>query len=139
MFELSQSPNLKMQNDSKKFKIDFKKRLIRFSVEIIKLASDLRKNRNLVSLADQIIRSATSVGANIIEAKSCGTRKDYIRFFEIALKSGNETKYWLLLIGECDKSFSTRTQSLLKECDEICRIIGAGILTMKGKRNNFAL
>ena len=128
-----------MENDKTNFKIAFNKRLIHFSLEIIKLASDLRSNRNLVSIADQIIRSATSVGANIIEAKSCGTRKDYIRFFEIALKSGNETKYWLILIGECDAVYKQRSQDLLNECDEICRIIGAGILTMKGKRGNFTL
>ncbi len=128
-----------MQNDNKEFKVIFNKRLIRFSLEIIKLASELRKNRNLVSIADQIIRSATSIGANIIEAKSCGTRKDYIRFFEISLKSGNETKYWLILIRESDKSFTEKANTLLEECDEICRIIGAGILTMKGKRGNFTL
>lgn len=128
-----------MQNNKNNFKIAFNKRLIIFSLDVIKLASDLRNNRNLVSIADQIIRSATSIGANIIEAKSCGTRKDYIRFFEIALKSGNETKYWLILIGECDAAYKQRSQDLLRECDELCRIIGAGILTMKGKRGNFTL
>ena len=127
-----------MENDNQNFKIVFNKRLIQFSIEIIKMASELRKDRNLVAIADQIIRSATSIGANIIEAKSCGTRKDYIRFFEIALKSGNETKYWLVLIRECNGSFSDQANKLLKECDEICRIIGAGILTMKGKRGNFS-
>lgn len=128
-----------MQNDKNNFKVVFNKRLIRFSLDIIKLASELRSNRNLISLADQIIRSATSIGANIIEAKSCGTRKDYIRFFEIALKSGNETKYWLILISESDTLYKQRSQELLRECDELCRIIGAGILTMKGKRGNFTL
>lgn len=123
-----------MQNDNVNFKIDFNKRLIKFSLTIIQFCNEIRKERNLWSIADQLIRSATSIGANIIEARACGSKKDYIRFFEIALKSANETKYWLILIRESCPNLKDEAQKLLNEAEEISKIIAAGVLTMKGKK-----
>lgn len=59
-----------MQNENVKFKIEFNKRLIHFSLEIIKLCREIRKDRNLWAIANQLIHSATSIGANVIEAKA---------------------------------------------------------------------
>jgi len=123
-----------MQNDNVKFKIEFNKRLIRFSLNIIKLCKEIRKDRNLWAIADQLIRSATSIGANIIEAKASSSKLDYLKFFQIALKSANETKYWLILVSESIAGFKNQTNQLLKEVDEIAKIIGAGVLTMKGRK-----
>lgn len=123
-----------MQNDNEKFKIEFLKRLIKFSLDVIKFCSEIRKDRNFFEIASQLIRAATSIGANITEAKSCGSKKDYIRYFEIALRSANETKYWLILIKEANQTLSVEAGALLKEVTEIANIIGAGVITMKGKR-----
>jgi len=123
-----------MQNESLKFKIEFNKRLIQFSLKIINLCQEVRKDRNSWAIADQLIRSATSVGANIIEAKSSSSKLDYLKFFQIALKSANETKYWLILIRESLPTLKDQAVKLLDEADEISKIIGAGVLTMKGKR-----
>lgn len=129
-----QNLNLKMQNDNSKFKIEFNQRLIRFSLKIIKFCAKIRQNRNLWSIADQLIRSATSIGANIIEAKAASSKRDYIKFFEIALKSANETQYWLILIREGELSLKDEAQELLSETIEIAKIIGSGVLTMKGRK-----
>lgn len=59
---------------------------------------------------------------------------DYLRFFQIALKSANETKYWLILVSESIPDLKNQTNQLLKEVDEIAKIIGAGVLTMKGRK-----
>ncbi len=123
-----------MQNDKEKFKNDFYKRLIRFSLEIIKLCKLMREDRNLWPIADQLIRSSTSVGANVIEAKSSSSKREYIKFFEIALKSANETKYWLMLVRESSTAFASEAERLLKEANEIAKILGSGVLTMKGKK-----
>lgn len=123
-----------MQNENSKFKIEFNKRLVNFSLEIIKLCNEIRKDRNLWSIADQLIRSATSIGANIIEAKASSSKLDYLKFFQIALKSANETQYWLVLIRESSTYLKDKSEKLLKECVEISKIIGAGVITMKGKR-----
>jgi four helix bundle protein len=123
-----------MQNENSKFKMEFNKRLIRFSLEIIKFCQEVRKDRNLWPIADQLIRSATSIGANVIEAKAASSKLDYLKYFQIALKSANETKYWLILIGESRGDFKNKVNQLLKEVDEIAKIIGAGVLTMKRKK-----
>jgi len=124
-----------MQNEKVKFKIEFNKRLISFSLFVIKLCNEIRKDRNLWPIANQLIRSATSIGANVIEAKSSSSKRDYLKYFEIALKSANETKYWLILIRECCPILKDKTIKLYQEVDEISKIIGASVLTLKGKRN----
>jgi len=82
-----------MQNDNSKFKEEFNQRLIQFSLDIIKICSDLRKNRDYWVIADQLLDSGTSMGANVFEARSSSSKRDYIKFFEISLKSANETIY----------------------------------------------
>lgn len=132
---VNQNSNLKMQNDNSKFKEEFTKRLVQFSLETIRLCQEMRQRGMLRPLADQLIRSSTSVGANVVEAKSSGSKKEYIHYFEIALKSANETKYWFILIKESEKDLSGRVETLLKEMNEISNILASSILTMKGKRN----
>jgi len=117
--------------DKKKFREEFNDRLVKFSLEIIKFCEAVRKNKNLRPIADQLIRSATSIGANVIEAKGATSKADYLRFFQIALGSANETKYWLILIKESAKNFEEKAEYLLKEVTEIANIIASGVITMK--------
>ncbi|MFA5157620.1 MAG: four helix bundle protein [Patescibacteria group bacterium] len=121
-----------MQKDN--YKLEFTKRLTTFSLSMIKFCETIRSDRSLWSIADQLIRSATSIGANVVEAKSSSSKREYINYFQIALKSANETKYWLYLIAESSEKFKTQSDIHLKEADEISKILAAGIITMKGKR-----
>lgn len=123
-----------MQSDNEKFKIEFENRLIQFSISIITLCKEVRSDRNLWPIADQIIRSATSIGANITEAKASSSKRDYLKYFEIALKSANETIYWLIVIEKVLKSNKIKVSQLISEVREISKIIAAAVLTMKGKR-----
>lgn len=123
-----------MQIEKEKFKEDFIRRLIKFSIRILKFCEKMRQKRILWVITDQLIRSATSIGANVVEAKASSSRKDYLRFFEIALKSANETKYWLILIKESSPEFKEEAEQLLKEADEISKVIGASVITLKSKR-----
>ncbi|MCX6812391.1 MAG: four helix bundle protein [Candidatus Berkelbacteria bacterium] len=116
------------------YKQDFIKRLICFSLGIVKFCGKIREDRNLRPIADQIIRSATSIGANIVEAKAASSKKDYLNYFQIALKSANETKYWLVLLKESKSEFATQADKHLSEAIEITKIISSGILTMKGHK-----
>ena len=134
-----QKSKIKMQNEKPKskkdeFKKEFNRRVIKFSLQVLKFCEKMKGKRMIWPIIDQLIRSATSIGANVIEAKSSSSKRDYLRFFEIALKSANETKYWLILMKERQPEFKLETEQLLKEVDEISRIIGASILTLKGKR-----
>ena len=95
-----------------------------FSREILFFVKSCRYDKIYSSLFDQLIRSATSIGANLVEGKAGSSKKDWKKYFVIALKSANETKYWLCLIrdtmGEIDLA---RVESLLNEVEEISNII----------------
>ncbi|MBP8591501.1 four helix bundle protein [Candidatus Shapirobacteria bacterium] len=125
-----------MQNEKEKFKKEFISRLIRFSIRTIRFAEELRKERSIWPIADQLVRAVTSIGANVVEAKSSSLKKDYIKFFEIALKSANEAKYWYLPIreGVANVELKRKADELLSEADEISKILGSSILTLKGKK-----
>lgn len=120
-------------NDAKtKFKREFVTRLITFTLDVMRFAAEIRTDRNLQPLADHVIRSAGSIGANVVEAKGSSTTKDYTRYFTIALKSANETKYWLLVAqGYCDKTKAGKATSLLSEATELANILGTSIVTLK--------
>ena len=102
-----------MQTDKEKFKKGFIRRLISFTVAVLEFSQGLRKDSNLWSISDQLVRSAGSIGANVVEAKAASSKKDYINYFQIALKSANETKYWLIVVKEYS---SPRA----KRADELC-------------------
>jgi len=85
-------------------------------------------------IAKQLIRSSTSIGANIIEAKGASSKKDFANFFSYALKSANESLYWLGLLRDAKKLNSPSLDYLLKETKELANILGSSILTLKGKK-----
>ena len=120
--------------DKEKFKEQFRKRLITFSVSVLHYADKIKKKPTLWPVADQIVRSATSIGANVMEARGASSKRDYIKFFEYALKSAHETQYWFDVIKKYDTTHK-ETQILLDETIEITKIIQSGVLTMKGKKN----
>lgn len=106
-------------------------RLIEFSIASIRFAEYVRQNSLLRSCADQYIRSATSVGANFTEAQAAGSRKDYTRYFRIALKSANESMYWLTIIGRVDSHLSSDAKHLSDELRSIAAIIAKSITSLK--------
>jgi four helix bundle protein len=119
-----------MESDKQKFKNNFTKRLIDHSISIINLTDQFPNQPKYWPIKDQLIRSSTSIGANVIEAKSSSSKKDYIHFFEIALKSANETEYWLMLVDELDIVVKTQ----LTENNEISCILASSLLTLKNKK-----
>lgn len=98
------------------------------------MADKLRDEKVFYSVIDQLIRSSTSIGANVVEAKSSHSKRDYIKYFEIALKSANETKYWLALVKEINQNNKILIDNNLKEIIEIANIIASSILTLKNKK-----
>ena len=131
---ITQNSKLKTQNHNSNVKSnDVKVRAYRFSLAIITFINSLPNKRAFWAIADQLLRSATSIGANMIEAKSSSSRRDFIRFYEIALKSANETKYWLYLLRDSYGEIKPTCDELLKEVVEISNMLGSSILTLKGK------
>ena len=123
-----------MHNQNYNHKNLLKKRCFLFSLAIVKFIDILPQRLIEGVLSKQLLRAATSIGANIIEAFGSDSKKDFQRFFSIALKSANETMYWLYLLRESKKGDPDKIDVLIKECSEITKMIAASILTMKGKR-----
>jgi len=129
-----QKLKIKMQNEKEKFKKDFIKRMINFSIKVVALSENIGRKRINWPIAQQLIRSATSIGANVVEAQASSSKRDFIKFFEIALKSANETKYWLIIVKEIMPGLKNQARNLLGEVNEIAKVIGSSILTLKGKK-----
>lgn len=114
--------------------IDIKIRAYHFSLSIIRFFKDYNLDRRFYSLISQVIRSSCSVGANVVEGKNSSSKKELIRYYEIALKSANETKYWLCLLRDAFDKNKEELNILLKEADEISRIIAQSIISLKAKK-----
>lgn len=119
------------------YKTNLKSRCYKFSLDIINLSDQLPKKRSAWVIADQIIRSSCSIGANLTEAKASSSRLEFKKFNEIALKSANESKYWLELLGDSGLAEERQISGLLLELNEIAKMIASGVLKLKNKVNNF--
>ncbi len=117
---------------------DFRKQLIQraflLARRIISIVDNFPNQRSAWVIADQLIRASTSIGANIIEAQAVSSKKDFTNLLNHALKSGNETKFWLALAKDLDKTLVGELEGLLKEVDELVRILGSSIATLRGKK-----
>ena len=74
-----------------------------------------------------------SIGANVVEAKASSSRLEFKKFFEIALKSSNETVYWLSLLRDSELLPPAEINSMITECRELGKMLGKSVLTLKGK------
>jgi four helix bundle protein len=113
------------------FKQQFKKRCFTFSIDIINITEILRNKRANWALIDQIIRSATSIGANVIEGGASNSKKEFIYFFQVAIKSAVETTYWLELLRELNLQQKAELDRLIIESIEIKKILATVIINTK--------
>jgi four helix bundle protein len=118
-------------SDGKPFEI--RQRCYQFSKDVITLIKNEKVGRLHLSIIDQLIRSATSVGANVVEGRAGSSKRDFKNYYRIALKSANETKYWICLIRDTDilKVEKETLNKLLKEADELSKIIASIIINME--------
>lgn len=117
---------------------EFKKKLIARSFQlarsVLKLVKSFPNDRASWVISDQLLRAATSIGANIIEAQAASSKRDFANFLNHALKSGNETKFWLALAQDLDNISTHNIKLHLNETDELVKILGASISTIRGKK-----
>ena len=117
---------------------EFKKLLIKkafdFAKKVVSLADQLPKKTSVQIIINQLLRSATSIGANIIEAQAASSKRDFVNFLNHALKSANESKFWLLLLKEPSQEKHEDIKRLLNDAAELGKILGSTISTLKGLR-----
>ncbi len=115
-----------MRNDTRNVVVE---KSIEFSLSIIRFTEVLEQDGKFV-IAKQLMRSGTSIGANIHEAQNAESKADFIHKMKIAAKEASETKYWLTL---CEKSdHYPFEKSLPENLEEIIRILSRIIATSKG-------
>jgi four helix bundle protein len=115
---------------------DIEERAEEYALRAIKLFQHLKKDGDGagIILARQFLRSATSIGANLIEARSGESRKDFVHKCAIAQKEARESKYWLTLLVKSGIIPVSRITNLAEETDEIIAIITAIIVKTKRKQ-----
>lgn len=104
---------------------------IDFATRIVKLYQYLVKTKKETTLSKQLLRSGTSIGANINEASYGQSRADFISKMHIALKETAESEYWLKLLSRSGYIDSKLADSLINDCVEIKRILIASINTAR--------
>jgi len=105
-----------------------------FAKDIVFLCRKMRMRRIEYALIDQLLRAATSIGANIHEAQYAQSTKDFISKLEIAQKECYETEYWLDLLVETDSISQEEYHRLHNECGVLRRILIASLKTIKAKQ-----
>ncbi len=107
-----------------------------FAVRIVNLCKYLREEKGENVISKQVLRSGTSIGANISEALAAESKDDFIHKVYISFKEGNETKYWLLLLYRTGFINEKEFNSLGKDCQELRRLMAAIIRTAKKNKDN---
>lgn len=100
-------------------------RMYGFVVRVVKLVNSLPKTESNLVISHQLLRSATSVGANDQEADGCLTRKDFLHCYTIVRKELKETLFWLKLISDTNPKIKNKMELIVKENQELVSIVSA--------------
>ena len=102
-----------------------------FSVRVVKLARHLQDEKKEYILSKQLIRSGTSIGANVVEAQQAQSRADFVSKLNIALKEAVETNYWLRLLKETEYLSEVEFSSIITDCRELEKLLTSIIKTTR--------
>lgn len=122
---------LKVKSENLKVETDIKYRCYQFSLSVVKFLKSGNWDSLSMVIVKQLMRSASSVGANVIEARNSSSRLEFKRYYEIALKSCNESKYWICLLRDGFDKKEDNLEKILKEADEISKILAASVIKLK--------
>ena len=104
-----------------------------FAIRVVKLRKYLREEKREYDISAQIVRSGTSIGANVHEAVISFSKADFIYKMNTALKEAVETEYWLEILHETEYITDDEFLSIKKDCSELSRLLTAIVKTSKIK------
>lgn len=107
---------------------------VAFSVSIVKLTKEMEVKGIPSVIINQILRSGTSIGANVHEGKSSSSERELVRYLSISLKSANETEYWLKIIQDAYAFESSSIIECKKELIELQKVLATIIIKLKNKQ-----
>ncbi|KAJ52324.1 four helix bundle protein [Clostridium tetanomorphum] len=103
----------------------------KFAIRIVNLYKHLCKEKSKYIISKQVLRSGTSIGANIKEAVQASSKRDFLMKMNIALKEASETDYWLELLEETNYIDDKASQSIINECTELNNMLISIVKTTK--------
>ena len=106
-----------------------------FAIRIVKLSQHLQEQFHEYVLSRQILKSVTSIGANVRESKNAQSLSDFISKLEIALKESDETEYWLEILYETGYMSQVKFESMMTDNKELTALLVSIIKTNKAKRD----
>ncbi len=106
-----------------------------FAIDVINLCTDIKENRKGNVLINQVLRSGTSIGANIHEANYASSKADFINKLQIALKECYETDYWISIFKETHIMTESEYKDMFAKCSKIRKLLVASINTAKSNRD----
>ncbi len=112
---------------------DIEQRTFEFAVRIVKMSHFIPKTTDGRVLANQVLKAGTSIGANVEEAEGAYSKTDFTHKMSIALKEAKETHYWLRLIKATDMLKPARMDDIIREAEELKKILGAIVSKARGK------
>ena len=107
-----------------------------FAVRVVKLYKFLCENKNEYILSKQLLRSGTSIGANLAEAECAISKKDFLSKIYIALKECSETLYWLELLFETEYLTQEQYKSIYSDCEELRKMLSSTTKTLSSTLNS---
>lgn len=107
-----------------------------FAVDIVNLCAEIKEYKKSNVLLNQLLRSGTSIGANIHEANYAASKADFINKFQIALKECYETDYWLGLFKDTNIVTADEYADMFEKCSKIRKLLISSITTAKNTRSN---
>ncbi len=108
----------------------------RFALRIVKLSRYLVEREKEFVLSKQVLRSGTSIGANVEESKQAQSPMDFVHKMSVANKEAFETNYWLRLLRDSGILSPDQARSLLEDCEELQKMLVASIKTKKANMRN---
>jgi len=102
-----------------------------FAIRIVNLYKYLQNEKNESVLSKQVLRSGTSIGANVHEAYFGQSKRDFIAKMQLALKEAAETQYWLGLLSDTLYISSIESESILEDCTELVKLLHSTVKTSK--------
>src|SRR5688572_24436457 len=110
---------------------DIRERSFVFGCAVVRLALAVVAKPGVRVLVDQLVKSGTSIGANLEEAKAASSRREFVRYVEIALREARETLYWLRIWTKIELGPSAHLTELRGEADQIVRILTTIVINTK--------
>jgi four helix bundle protein len=130
---MSNTTNTTNKIITEKSRYDIHERIYNFIVRVIRLVNSLQKTSSNSVISQQLLRCATSIGANDQEADGTLTKKDFIHCYTVVRKEIKETNFWLKLIGDTNPVLKPKMGPIIQEGQELAAIISSIINSTRAK------